>query len=180
MISAFVAYFFDIIATAVTALSYLFQKKAHHQLEEKGVDKDKETANDVKVYRQPLWLLGFSIGIAGGLVHIAVLPYCDLVLLSTTSLISIVCSNILAIKFLGEKIIWKYDLASFILIVIGCMGIMLLSEVDDEEPSADMIKGLLSSFQTMFFLLLFVISVVASLFLTNLLIKAVSKFEREV
>ena len=180
MISAFVAYFFALIATAITSLSYLLQKKAHHQLEEKGVDKDKETANDVKVYRQPLWLLGFSVGIAGGVLHVVVLPYCDLVLLSTTSLISIICSNILAIKFLGEKIIWKYDIASFILIGIGCLGIIILSEVDEEKPSADEIKGLLSSIQTMFFLLLFVTSLVASLFLTNLLIKAVSKFEREV
>ena len=79
------------------------------------------------------WILGAICGIVGGSIHVIMLPYCDLVLLSTSSCLAIVFGNILAIKFLGEKLVWKYDLSSFILIVVGCMAIVLLSEADDAE-----------------------------------------------
>ena len=59
---------------------------------------------------------------------VLVLPYCDLVLLSTTVGMSIIMSNLLAMYFLKEKIIWKYDIPAFFLVVAGCTSIVLVSE----------------------------------------------------
>ena len=81
----------------------------------------------------------------GGAIHVLTLPYCDLVLLSTSSALSIIISNILAIRYLGEKLVWKYDLLSFVLIVAGCGAICLLSEADETKQTSDKIKQNLAS-----------------------------------
>ena len=122
-------------------------------------------------------MLGFACGVIGGVIHVAILPYCDLVLLSTTSCLSIVFSNILAIKFLNEKLVWKYDLASFLLIVLGCSGIVLLSKADETPQTPEVIKGNLSSAQTILFLLMFIVIVVLSLVMVKALTKATAQFE---
>ena len=101
MISPFVAYLIDVAGTAISAGSYLLMKLAHHQLEE-----DKET-NPMSVYFNRTWQFGLACGIVGGVIHLLTLPYCNLVLLSTTSCLSIVFSNVLAIRYLGEKMVWK-------------------------------------------------------------------------
>ena len=54
-----------------------------------------------------------------------------MVLFSTTVGISIVFNNAFAMRFLGEKLVWKYDLVAFLLVVGGCTAIVLLSKSDD-------------------------------------------------
>ena len=121
MISPFAAYLIDVVGTAISAGSYLLMKLAHHELEE-----DKSSTPQT-VYFNRTWQLGLACGIVGGVIHLLTLPYCNLVLLSTTACLSIVFSNILAIRYLGEKMVWKQDSIAFLLIVIGCGSIVMLS-----------------------------------------------------
>ena len=81
MISPFVAYLIDTCGTAISALSYLIMKTAHHKLEER--DSHSEGVGELTVYGTKTWIIGFFCGVAGGIIHVVVLPYCDLVLLST-------------------------------------------------------------------------------------------------
>ena len=108
------------------------------------------------------------------------LPYADLVLLSTASCLSIVFGNVLAIKFLGEKLVWRYDLASFVLIVVGCGAIVLLSEADETPQTPEVIKADLASAQTILFLLVFVALVILSLYSAKLLVRQTSQFESHI
>ena len=56
---------------------------------------------------------------------------CGLILFSTTVGIGIIFNNIAAILWLGEKIIWKYDLPAFVLIVTSSTAIVLLSAEEE-------------------------------------------------
>ena len=93
------------------------------------------------------------IGSAG---HVVVMPFCDIVLLSTSTATGIIMSSVLAIKYLGEKPVWKYDITSITLIVSGCLAIVCLSNYDDITFTADDIKRLLRRPVTICFLSFFV------------------------
>jgi len=85
-------------------------------------------------------LLGLSAAVHGG-----TMPFCDLVLLSTLTAAGIVISEILSIKYLGEKFIFKYDMPSLALIILGCTTIVALSNQEETKYSPDRIKDLLTS-----------------------------------
>ena len=73
------------------------------------------------------YIAGFICLVVGSIIHVAVLPFCPLVLLAMNSATAIVISAILAIAFLGERLVWQYDSVAFVLIGGGCTGIVLLS-----------------------------------------------------
>ena len=136
-----VAYLIDALGKLASAGSYIIMKYAHHLLE----DKQKEGISNVKVYCSCTWLTGLGCIAIGAILNIIAVPYLDFVLLSTTVGLSIVFSNILAMKFLGEKIIWQYDLLSFVLVVGGCITIILVSKTEDEVLTPELIGNLLTS-----------------------------------
>ena len=126
----------------ITALSYLIMKIAHHKIEEKQKE---EGVTGLKVYCTFTWIIGLLCGITGGILNVIMLPFCGLVLLSTTVGISIIFSNFLAMRFLGEKLVWKYDLLAFFLVVGGCTTIVLLSVSTDQTLTPEQIKQFISS-----------------------------------
>ena len=79
------------------------------------------------------YLLGLALLVISAVIHVVVLPFCPLVLLSTITAAGILISTALAIRYLGEKFICKYDLPSFTLIIIGCTAIVILSNPEDDE-----------------------------------------------
>ena len=116
-----VAYVIDIFGKLLSAASYLFFKLAHHQQEqESGV-------SNVKAYTTWTWLIGLACIILGSVINLLMLQFCPLVLLSTNVCFELVFSNVIAIRFLGEKMVWKYDLTALLLLIVGCLGIVLLS-----------------------------------------------------
>ena len=68
------------------------------------------------------------------------LQFCPLVLLASNVCFELVFSHVLAIKFLGEKLVWKYDLSALLLLIGGCLGIVLLSETEEEELTVERVK----------------------------------------
>ena len=81
----------------------------------------------MNVYCTISWMIGFACVIIGSLLNLVALPFVDLVLISTTVGIAIVFNNLVAMWWLGEKMIWKYDVPAFILVVGGSTAIVLLS-----------------------------------------------------
>ena len=140
-LSTAVAFSLDVVAKLISAASYVIMKLAHHKLE----GKQKEGISNTKVYCSATWIIGLICVIAGSALHVITLPFCGLVLLSTTVGLSVVFSNILAMRFLGEKLVWKYDLAAFLLVVGGCTAIVFISVNDDQKLTSKLVVELLFS-----------------------------------
>ena len=119
-------------------LSYLFMKVANHKVEQ-----SKNEGKEVKAYCTASWIIGFICVLVGSILNLIALPFCDLVLISTTVGIAILFNNVVAMWWLGEKIVYKYDIPAFILIVAGSTAIVLLSVDGDETYTPQDIKELL-------------------------------------
>ena len=124
-----------IIGKLFGILSYIYMKIANHKVEEAA--KEGKTYN---VYCSITWGIGFLFVIIGSILNLVALPFCGLILFSTTVGIGIVFNNIAAILFLKEKIIWKYDLPAFILIVGGSSAIVLLSAEEELDYTSEEIE----------------------------------------
>ena len=69
--------------------------------------------------------MGIMCTVAASCIHVIVLPYLDLTLMACNASVAIICNLILSIRFLGEKLVWKYDLTALVLISTGCTTIVL-------------------------------------------------------
>ena len=103
------------------------------------------------------WLTGFIVLIVASLIHVACLPFCDLVVLSTNTSIGIVINNILSVIYLGEKVVWKFDIVAISLICFGSLLIVLFSKYDEVKYTPDDVKELLWSPTTYVFMGLFLV-----------------------
>ena len=124
-----------IIGKLFGILSYIYMKIANHKAEEAAKEGKK-----YNVYCSITWGIGFLFVIIGSILNLVALPFCGLILFSTTVGIGIVFNNIAAILFLKEKIIWKYDLPAFILIVGGSSAIVLLSAEEELDYTSEEIE----------------------------------------
>ena len=110
-----------------------------------------------------VWQIGFASVIIGSILNLIALPFCGLVLFSTTVGISIVFNNVIAIWWLGEKMIWKYDIPAFFLVVGGSTVIVLLSEEDDKDYTPTEIKRLVMQLGTSVYIACTVFILIVSL-----------------
>ena len=69
----------------------------------------------------------------------------SLVLISTNSISAIAFNTFLSVKYLGEKMNWKYDLPAFTLMGIGGFTVVMLAKTSDETFSREYIIELLTS-----------------------------------
>ena len=116
-LSVITAYFIDVFATLLCQASYLFMKFAH-------VDSEKKQTS---AFCNLKWWMGMACLLVGSIIHIFMLPFCPVVLLATNSATAIVISAMLAVYYLDERIVWRYDLLAFCLIAAGTIIICLLS-----------------------------------------------------
>ena len=132
--SATTAFVIDLGGTFLCQLSYLLMKKAH-------VDVEKQISQSSSAYCSSKFFGGSVCLITGSLIHLLVLPFCPLVLLAMNSATAIVISALLAIQYLGERIVWRYDLAALLFIAVGCTGIVILSHsTENQLTSAEVEK----------------------------------------
>ena len=108
-------------------MAYVMMKRALISVEKTGINGEAKQ----NPYFKKTYMLGFLLLFVGSAGHVVVLPFCDIVLLSTSTATGIIMSSILAIKYLGEKPVWKYDITSISLIVVGCLTICGLSNYED-------------------------------------------------
>jgi len=110
-------------------------------------------------------------------IHLSVLPYADLTLLSSNSIVGIVVATILSISFLGERWVLRYDLTALILIIIGCTTIVMLSNKADPNFDAGDIQDLLFSVRTIVYLAVCCLIVVIDYIILNYMLKGLKMFE---
>ena len=136
--------------------------------------------NSVRVYCNAMWLIGFACVFIGSILNLVALPFCDLVLFSTTVGIAIVFNHAIAIKWLGEKIVWKYDVPAFLLVVGGSTAIVLLSKVDDEAYTPESIEHYLSQAGTIVLVIATFVLLILALLSLKLLVDSTRRFEEDV
>ena len=138
-----------------------------------NVEKSEKKVNP---YCTKFYICGFlllCISASGGA---AVMPFVDMVLLSTNTAAGILMSTLISIKFLKEKFICKYDLPSFILIVTGCTTIVVLSNKEETKYPPDRIMTLLKSTQYQAFGIFFLLLSIASFIICKLVLRGVANF----
>ena len=84
-------------------------------------------------------------------MQLLALPYADLVLISTNSITAIIFNTFLAVRCLGEKFVYKYDLAAFGFMGTGAITIVMLSSTTEKVFTKDMIIEMLTSNKTLYF-----------------------------
>jgi hypothetical protein len=121
--------------------------------------------------RTSLWFAGFGLEFFAGIAHIFVLPYANLVLLTSTSSLAVVFSVMLAIGVLGEKINPKYDIASVVLIVTGSVLTIGLANPSDKVFTKNTVKQRLSSTASIWFIGLAVVTYAATALVVRRFVK---------
>ena len=105
-----------------------------------------------------MWLAGGGIIVLGGVIQFLVLPYADLVLISTNMISGIIFNTIISIKFLSEQFLCKYDFPALAMMSIGALIIVLIAKPNEKMYTKDEMVTLLTSYQSMAF---FIFTVVA-------------------
>ena len=100
--------------------------------------------------------MAFLLLAVGSFLHVAVLPWLDLVVWTVNSATALLFAIILSIVMLNEKFIVKYDLSCFILMVIGGGTILTLSNHEEQIFSTDDVKRILTQPQSLVFYAVFI------------------------
>lgn len=127
------------------------------------------------------WLLGFLILTLGSAIHsILVTPHVDIVLLSFNAALAIVIQVLMAIVFLKEVVVYKYDILAITLILLGSSCIILTANFSEDNLTASKIKESLSSVKSIayFGFTLFLMNV--TFFVLKRMLKNLAVFERDV
>ena len=156
--TAVAAFLVDVFATIIVSIAYVLMKLGHIEVEQTGMN-GKESKRAICTCK---WIIGLIFMTVGSIIHVAVLPFVDVVVLSTGTGISLICNTVLSIWFLGERFNLKYDLPAFILIIAGCATIVLLSQFDEIEYTPEDIRRLLKSGGTIVCMVVYFIAVVSS------------------
>jgi len=106
------------------------------------------------------WWVGFLFLVLAYIVHFTALPFADVVLLSSNTAFSVIFTQLWAICFLKEKPIWKYDLTSCILIIVGSQTIVWSSSHESIEHNYEQSMKLLLDKDAIYCYILFVVFVI--------------------
>ena len=146
MLVAILAYLGHLFGTLTVKVGLLFQKKTH-LVKEGSIKNLDEIPSDARkpFYCNPMWLAGGGIIVLGGTIQFLVLPYADLVLISTNMITGIIFNTFISIKFLGEEFMCKYDFSALSMMSIGALIIILIAKPNEEMYTKDQIVALLTS-----------------------------------
>ena len=156
---AVIAYLIDLFGTLLGTIAYIMMKKGMIEVENSGLNGSKKKIP----FFTCSWITGFLILIVASIIHVSALPFCDLVVLSTSSCIGILMNNIFSVMFLNERVVWTYDIIAISLIISGCLTIVLLSNYDTTTYTPDDIKDLLFSVHTTVFTIILFIFITVTL-----------------
>ena len=153
------AYTGNIIGTLFSQIGYILMKKGMHKVEYSGLNGGKKKIG----FFTWQWISGFLFLFLGSVINISVLPFCDLVVLSTIGALAILMNNALSVVFLKEKMVWRYDLPAIVLIIGGSLTIVFLSDYSKTTYTPDLIKELLWSTTSLVCLIVAIVFIIATI-----------------
>ena len=141
----FIAYTSAVIGATIVQVGYILMKKGMHAVENSGLNGGKKKVG----FFTWQWISGFLLLATGSIINVCVLPFCDLVVYSSISALTILINNVLSVIILKEKIEWRYDLPALVLIIGGSLTIVFLSNYDETVYTPELINELLWSTTTL-------------------------------
>ena len=91
-----------------------------------------------------MWLAGGGIIVLGGTIQFLVLPYADLVMVSTNMISGIIFNTFISIK-LDEIFLCKYDFPALGMMSIGALIIVLIAKPNENQYTKQEMIELLTS-----------------------------------
>ena len=125
------AFFVDSIATVCINTSFSVQKLGHRDVEAKGIH------GEYGYLWSGRWWLGLIMLGIGNVVHILVLPHCDISLIAANCALAVVVNVFLSILLLGETFRPKFDLSAILLMLVGSTAIVLSANKSKETYYED-------------------------------------------
>ena len=124
-------------------------------------------------------LCGLFLVIVGSLGHFVALPFCDLTLIACNSSSAIIMNVFISVKWLGEKFVPKYDVTAMMLVFLGTLVIILLSNKEQQTFTVDRILDLMTTpGSIIYFATTFALAISIHIFMPKLLRK-LRQFERD-
>ena len=109
------------------------------------------------------WLVGFALLFVGSIMHVSALPFCSLVVLSTSTATSIIFNNCLAVFYLGENFNWRLDLPAYTLIIAGCLAIVFVTPQDETDYDPEKIRSMILSTDSAVFISVYLILAICTI-----------------
>ena len=144
---AMFAYLGNLVGILITKFGLFLQKVELMNMEKEGQEDGRRKITPA--YCRLQWNIGLFLLFFGGAMQVVVLPYADLVLISTNAIAAILFNTFLSVKFLGEKFVWKYDVPAYTLMSLGAIVIVLQASSTEKQFGPDEMKVLLMSLPPM-------------------------------
>ena len=112
-------------------------------------------------------------------LSLVVAPFVDIVLLTFNSATAIIFQIFLAIIFLNEVFICKYDMPALFLIILGTVCIILTANFDDHVSSVAVHKENLSDVRSMCFFVCVGVLLYLTFCILNRMRRSLAMFEKD-
>ena len=122
------AFMVDFVATGANQASFAIQKVAHMDEEKrKASGASAEATIQKNMFCSLKGICGIFLVVIGSLGHFLALPFCDLTLIACNSSSAVLMNVFISTRWLGEKFVPKYDVTAMVLVFLGTLVIVLLS-----------------------------------------------------
>ena len=111
--------------------------------------------------------------------HFIALCFADLTLIACNTSSAFLMNVGLSIKYLDEKFVWKYDMVAIILVMIGTIMIILLSNKDRQVFTVQSLLETIMEPKSIAYLALTFVGCLSVPILTPYLLKKIRKFEQD-
>ena len=111
---------------------------------------------------------------------VLILPFCDLVLMSSSSAAAIIFGVILSVFWLNEPFVWQYDMTAILVILLGSVLTVLQSNKIDQLYTLPQLHALTHSVASIVYLstLLLLLTLTATAY--NYFITRLNRFHVEI
>jgi len=121
------------LCTMLNQVSYVMMKQVQIQFENQP---------NTNSFFQCKWLTAYGLLWISSIITVLIIPYIDLVLISTQGAVAVIFSVILSVFWLKETFILRYDLPALTVIILGSVLMVLLANEKTEPYSLDQLHAL--------------------------------------
>jgi len=104
-------------------------------------------------------------------------PFANITLLSFNTAMAILMQMALAILFLREVFIWRYDLPALFLILMGSTWIILTAKFSEDDLTVDILQSHLSSVKAILYFVFAFVLLNVTFFVVKRLLRGLAEFE---
>lgn len=147
-------------------------------------EKKKQVVSSDKTIEKTLcctWkgIAGILLTVVGVIGHLIALPFCDLTLIACNSSTAIIINVYISWKFLGEQFVPKYDISAMVLVFIGTLTIILISNKDQESFPLTKLLPLLCSLPSLAYFAVTMAGMISQRYWMPIFLRKIREFEAD-